>query len=264
MRKEIFILGIINIILINNALAQDSTYIFIYPSAKDIDVSVECNLYEYDECLTYDYTISSGLTSEQDVWTFRVDYTGDTTDSLESPEGWSVLKPKDTSIISWGAKDTSAFIRPGHQLGGFRIVSHELPMVGTYYVQGYFPTPVVESEPDSVIGGSFYENSKKGQTLVPMNDTDPFMPFTFLDRICTYQQQAYDLGWISNQGVFNSLRVKLNNAKEQLEKGQIHTVSNLLNAYINELDAQKEKHLTDEAYGLLKFNSEYLVEKLSE
>lgn len=38
----------------------------------------------------------------------------------------------------------------------------------------------------------------------------------------------------------------------------------MLNAFINELEAQKEKHLNIEEYVLLKYNAEYLIEKLSE
>ncbi|MDZ7262124.1 MAG: hypothetical protein ONB05_08475, partial [candidate division KSB1 bacterium] len=71
-------------------------------------------------------------------------------------------------------------------------------------------------------------------------------------------------GWIDNQGIANSLDAKLDNAKKQLEKGKTKTAINVLQAFVNEVEAQKDKHLTSEAYALLKYNAEYLIKKLSE
>ena len=62
----------------------------------------------------------------------------------------------------------------------------------------------------------------------------------------------------------NSLDKKLENAKKQLEKGKIKNALNILNAFLNQVEAQKDKHLTSEAYALLRFNAEYLVQRLEE
>ena len=76
--------------------------------------------------------------------------------------------------------------------------------------------------------------------------------------------ESYQNGWIDNQGIANSLNQKLENAKKQLEKGKAKQAINMLNAFLNEVEAQKDKHLTSEAYALLKYNAEYLIKRLEE
>ena len=85
------------------------------------------------------------------------------------------------------------------------------------------------------------------------------------------KHEAFSLGWIKNKGIENSLDVKLDNAKKKLEQGNNIATKNILNAFINEVEAQgcavyencpSGKHLTPEAYGLLKYNVQYLLNKL--
>ena len=76
------------------------------------------------------------------------------------------------------------------------------------------------------------------------------------------KHEAFSLGWITNQGIEQSLDAKLENAKKKIEQGNTNAAKNILEAFINEVEAQKDKHLTSEAYGLLKYNVEYLIGKL--
>jgi hypothetical protein len=66
--------------------------------------------------------------------------------------------------------------------------------------------------------------------------------------------------------------VKLDNAKKKLAEGSPGATKNILRAFINEVEAQgcatyencpPGKHLTSEAYALLKFNAQYLIDNLS-
>lgn len=85
------------------------------------------------------------------------------------------------------------------------------------------------------------------------------------------KHEAFDLGWIKNKGILQSLDAKIESAKRALERGQTKTAMNKLNAFINEVEAQgcasyedcpPGKHLTSEAYGLLKYNAQYLIDHL--
>ena len=76
------------------------------------------------------------------------------------------------------------------------------------------------------------------------------------------KHEAFSLGWITNQGIEQSLDAKLENAKKKIEQGNKNAAKNILGAFINEVEAQRDKHLTSEAYGLLKYNVEYLIGKL--
>ena len=89
-------------------------------------------------------------------------------------------------------------------------------------------------------------------------------PSTLLDNLISYKHQAFDLGWINNKGIYNSLDKKLENAKKHLKKDKTKQAINMLNAFINQVEAQNGEHLTSEAYALLKYNAEYLIKKLEE
>jgi hypothetical protein len=104
----------------------------------------------------------------------------------------------------------------------------------------------------------------QGSTIGPKDPPSPFVSLGFLDTIISYKHQAFSLGWIDNQGIVNSLDAKLDNAKKHLEKGKTTPAINVLQAFVNEVEAQKDKHVTSEAYALLKYNAEYLIAKLSE
>ena len=44
-----------------------------------------------------------------------------------------------------------------------------------------------------------------------------------------------------------------------LQRGDKSTAVNVLTAFVAEVDAQTDKHLTSEAAALLKFNAQYLI-----
>jgi len=77
-------------------------------------------------------------------------------------------------------------------------------------------------------------------------------------------EEAYQKGRINNKGIYNSLNKKLANANKHLEKGKTKQAVNMLNSFLNEVKAQKDKHLTSEVYTLLKYNAELLVQKLEQ
>lgn len=76
--------------------------------------------------------------------------------------------------------------------------------------------------------------------------------------------EAYQKGWIKNRGIYTSLSKKLENAKKHLDQGEAKPAGNLLNAFFNEVEAQREKHLTKEASSVLRFNAECLMKRLTE
>lgn len=73
---------------------------------------------------------------------------------------------------------------------------------------------------------------------------------------------AYDLGLITNAGIEQSLIAKLNAAEKAINKGKKQTAENQLNAFINEVTAQKGKHIKDEAIKILIEDAEYLIKNL--
>ncbi|MBI5188983.1 MAG: hypothetical protein HZA07_08000, partial [Nitrospirae bacterium] len=110
-----------------------------------------------------------------------------------------------------------------------------------------------------------------GKTNGPTVPPADIKPIEIFNYVIDLKHQAFSLGWITNKGIENSLDVKLDNAKKKLEQGNNTAAKNILNAFINEVEAQgcksyedcpSGKHLTSEAYALLKYNVQYLVERL--
>jgi hypothetical protein len=50
--------------------------------------------------------------------------------------------------------------------------------------------------------------------------------------------------------------------RRQLERGNTNPDRGSLQAFLNEVDAQKDKQLSSEAWALLWFNGQYLLERL--
>ena len=75
--------------------------------------------------------------------------------------------------------------------------------------------------------------------------------------------QACDsTGWIDSRGVCNSLSEKLAAASASLTRNDTTSARNQLGAFVDELDAQRGKHVSDNAYWLLKTNAEYVLNHL--
>jgi len=72
---------------------------------------------------------------------------------------------------------------------------------------------------------------------------------------------CYKIGWITNKDIYNSLSKKIDNAEKQADKGKSKTATNNLNAFINEVDAQRDKHITKDAAVILVEDAEALIRK---
>ncbi|MGH7752611.1 MAG: hypothetical protein ACREN5_07325, partial [Gemmatimonadales bacterium] len=107
-------------------------------------------------------------------------------------------------------------------------------------------------------------------TVVPARDpslfNDPGQAFALVAG--DLEQLCGPLGWITSGGVCNSLRVKLEHAGQAAAGGDIQNARDLLDSFLNELEAQHGaepgKHVTDNAYFLLKTNVELLRSRLGQ
>ncbi|HBO84351.1 MAG: hypothetical protein A2073_05785 [Deltaproteobacteria bacterium GWC2_42_11] len=166
--------------------------------------------------------------------------------------------------VSWGGSEQS-LILPNQTFGGFILTSYGLPGIRDVKIE---PDIDIDNLPEQ-----YWENIEltkqledsliyQTKTLGPTAPPADFKPVSFIDYIISMKHEAFSLGWITNQGIEQSLDAKLENAKKKIEQGNKNAAKNILNAFINEVEAQKDKHLTSEAYGLLKYNVEYLIGRL--
>jgi hypothetical protein len=175
---------------------------------------------------------------------------------------------------SWGSDRYTYEIAPGDTLGGFVMTSYGLPAIRDFKIK---PKYIAEDEDVYNMGVSeteyiknpskylkaFYDSiSWKGKTIGVTAPPANLNLAAFLDYIIDLKHQAASLGWIDNTGIVNSLDVKLDNAKKKLSQGDNNTAKNILGAFLNEVEAQTGKHLTSDAYALLKYNALYLIDNL--
>lgn len=178
-----------------------------------------------------------------------------------------------TGTVGWGGSDEN-LILPNQTLGGFILTSYGLPGI-----REATNDPVIDYDN---LPEEYWENVELTtqlqdsltyhlKTIGPTAPPADFKPLPFLDYIISLKHEAYNLGWIKNKGIENSLDAKLDNAKKKIEQGNIEAAKNILNAFINEVEAQgcvtyedcsSGKHISPEAYALLKYNVQYLISNL--
>jgi 5'-nucleotidase/UDP-sugar diphosphatase len=71
--------------------------------------------------------------------------------------------------------------------------------------------------------------------------------------------EFYAEGKIDNQGVYNSLLKKLQQAQKAQDKGQINVAINSLSAFIKEVQGQSGKHITPDAAAILIADAEWVI-----
>ena len=263
----------------------------IYEPPTKIKPSVKATVEFKDGTYTYSYEVFNGKESIQNLDEFGIECKVSLSEIVNPPgwmDGWYAYVP----VFSWTEVEADvlgpqAGIHHGSSTSGFSFKAKGLPSIVNSYFVGLVvhyeecfdeegnsypgswesgipfpdePPEWVEEELKPIY--RFPNEAVKGKTIGPVAPPEVFEPLSFLDNLISLKEQAYSLGWIDNKGILNSLNQKLEAAKKNIEKGKIETAKNILGAFINEVEAQKEKHLSSEAYALLKFNAQYLIENL--
>lgn len=192
---------------------------------------------------------------------------------LSAPNNW-IAGISVRSTAGWGAAEETSLIYPGSSMSGFEMNSRGLPGIRQVTLFPDFKqTPVPEATKEDVerIKAIRKKITFTTKTIGPTAPPADFKPIAFLDYIISLKHEAFNLGWIKNAGIEQSLDAKLDNAKKKLEQGNITAAKNIFEAFMNEIEAQgcvtyedcsSGKHISPEAYALLKYNVQYLIGKL--
>lgn len=252
-------------------------------SKVDVSIAPEISILSSSGNFTYKLTINSSHKSLQEIMDFLL-VTSESNLNSSCPLGWEIslgeTHPALPKMIRWGSGwgdlpegkiipdhdyvDPSPFnIKPGESLSGFSFESKSLPGIVDFYAAGYAKLLTTEEEPESTFppGHTFLDDLFKGTTIGPVGVSDT-SPGGLIDRLILLKDETPKYNWITNQGILNSLNVKLKAAKESIARGNKKAAVNQLEAFIRELEAQKGKHVDPNAWALLKSNAEYLIFKL--
>ncbi len=192
---------------------------------------------------------------------------------IDIPAGWmGGIALRGTA--SWGSREEEYNIKPGGALDGFIIKSRGIPTIReisikpwwVYVAEGY-----VSEEDEEKARRIEEEITYHGKTVGPTAPPEELVPVDFLQQIIGLKHEAAALGWITNKGIERSLDAKLEAALKKLEQGNNVAARDIIGAFINEVEAQgcesydgcpEGRHLAPEAYALLKYNAQYLIDNL--
>jgi hypothetical protein len=260
---------------------RDSLLTTVFEPGTKIEPIIQC-VVAFDAQnneFSYAYGVRNGPESIQSLFDITIDFGNGVEVSSATTNGWSNGQDYEAgnegpaNRWSWFPVEPSSHtIEPGAYGDGFKLTSSGMPGIKNCYFQGK-RTIFLEFQggiPDGSIGKEVHDLTAfpadyvVRRTIAPVEPPSPFDATNFVDTLISYKHQALALGWITNQGIANSFDQKLENAHKQLERGNNKAAKNMLEAFLNEVEAQKDKHLTSEAYALLKFNAEYLISELKQ
>jgi hypothetical protein len=93
----------------------------------------------------------------------------------------------------------------------------------------------------------------------------PFSALTFLDTITSYISESRTLGWIGNDPTANKYKQLIDTARFHLHANNRGvTKAKLDSVLVNVYPDSASGAITSEAYALLRFNTEYVLQKLRE
>jgi hypothetical protein len=155
-------------------------------------------------------------------------------------------------VADWGK--LSHLITPGDSTPPLQYTAHGMLDVVQYWAELDAPLDslITETPPDSSLSADTTVTIKgsKGFTIGVGAMPADLSSAALTIRLAGLIDRACALGWIDNRGVCNSLK-----AKAEARSGP-------LNAMLNELAAQRGKHVSDDAYLLLLLNANALLMSL--
>lgn len=180
-----------------------------------------------------------------------------------TPGAWKLVEMTDG--IAWGNVRGVAWeldgLEPGSTLAGFALRSPFLPGLRSARTEPAWAACCAEpwGTPEENPDGIHHDPASFAETFEVPAPTHSPDALGLPEIVQQLTASCTTLGWITNQGVCNSLQVKLDAVAANLAAGNPTAASNELVAFANELDALNVKFISPEAYWMLKVNAEYLA-----
>ncbi|MEW6508428.1 MAG: hypothetical protein AB1432_11845 [Bacteroidota bacterium] len=217
---------------------------------NDLTAKASAEITTANGLLQYSYTITNEEASNQSAANIYVEDT--TTSTASAPVNWQTEKV--VNILDRFYTTTNP-ITAGSIQSGYTVTSNSLPVIGKVYVQ---------SERFTVDTADIKTNSYTVTTVVPSERPAQINASAFIDSLISYNNRAYSLGWMQYYWVRDNNYYQLNNAKTMINMNVPSSAVVILAAFEGWLDTcMSQSYFNKETYGLLKYNSIYLREKLS-
>jgi len=175
---------------------------------------------------------------------------------------WALERPKaDDSLATWRSKSAAADVLPGAFRSGFVLTAASgLPDIVSYWVEGRSEAPpATEASPGAA------QHGPPGHT-VGIAAVSDLSAGALLGRLYNLQIQTCTLGWITNRGDCNSLLNKIAGARDEAARNHPQPAAQQLEAFLRQLNGKHSagawESVTDNAYWLLRANTEFVIARL--
>jgi hypothetical protein len=153
-------------------------------------------------------------------------------------------------------------IMPGATDSSFAFSSSGLPAILPYYLLGR--NAWSSNEDLNLWEQNVLTNSVHGSTVAPATPPSPFNGLTFLDTLKLYVTQSRTLGWITSDPTANKYKRLIDTARSYLQANIRGVTKTKLDSVLLNVYADSASTFTSEAYALIRFNTEYVLNKLRE
>jgi hypothetical protein len=287
---------------IQSMAQQDS--LLPYPAKNLIYPNVNSAVLRKANGYNYRFSLGNARGAVQSIYRFLVEVRATSSvGSSPSDWNARNLNYDTIRVAKWASEDSIADIEPNEILTGFGLQSVGLPGIGRYWVRAWETVKGREGQYEPSTANIFLTHLR-GITLSPSTPPLPFMPSQFFDTLLSYTRQSAELGWLAppagpgkrrdddcddderpDDGITKNIEQRLLKAKRELLKRDsvqarkeleklVQKVERIWKRSQDEGRRQKGKgrggewgensFMTSEAYALLKYNTEYLIERLPE
>ncbi len=257
----------------------------VFEPATKMDIVVESTVKIDSNEFVYEYTLESFRSSKQNLASFGIDLdTGIVTGCKVPHTGeWHCYLPTRNrrSLFFSGAFISDRFgniidyvLKPGTRLSGFIVKSTAPPGIVNCDSRGRVDPQSLrvigmdgEMVPDAIFLARPHPREDRlwGRTIGPVRVPATITPAQFLDRLLSMIDESFKEGWIGKEALAHQFHTLVNSAKEQLLKGNTVGGKQTLNTFLQLVETTYQRgEILSEPYGLFKYNTLYLTEKLLE
>jgi hypothetical protein len=257
----------------------DSMVTVVFEPATKVKPKIKCTVTRIEGKLSfcYDYWIGNGIDSQQPLNELTVRFGKSVSIEDRTPQdGWHSMRGTDmagSNIVAgnkwhwWG----DIGLEPGRGWNVGRLASNGLPAIVPVMFSGKTKTLGFPDEgPGYDVTLQFLKiagadvDCVHGWSLGPVAVPTPFSHEVFVDSLLSYRRRSSSLGWISNDSVAKSLDGKLRIVKRDVVEKKFAKAVVVVQALLRELEVHRSRSMTEDAYGLLRYNAEFLADLLAE
>jgi hypothetical protein len=243
-----------------------------------VQAIVSATVTQANDSLYFLYVVENKKSSLQRIENFVLMTDKDAITNSVGRHGWDFIKDYYKPRIIWLDIPALYLLSQGEKDIFVIETKTDLPGINYFYMQGYNG----HSDVDDI-----YTNSFHGSIISPTSPPNPLTTSVFLDTLVSYKHQCVTLGWLTNgsahekdedddkadEGIVERLDRRLDKAKAAIVKSDSVKARLELELFVKEVEQLYHKNkdeglrkgvpsLTSEGYALLKYNAEYLIDRL--